>query len=58
MDKPEISSNQTFTLQVKHIGMLTDLADRTGKNKSELIREAIELLYTKPTEKVTAPQAA
>ena len=58
MDKPEISSNQTFTLQIRHIGMLTDLVDRTGKNKSELVREAIELLYKKPVEKSPATQAA
>lgn len=59
MDSIAISTNQTFTLQVLHVGMLADMAEKTGKNKSELVREAIELLFnTSKTIAVTAQTAA
>lgn len=38
---------QSFALTLAEIGMLSDLSKRTGENKSELVRRAIDLLYQK-----------
>lgn len=40
-----ISTNQTFTLQLEQVGKLADLALRTGMNKSEIVRLAIDEYY-------------
>lgn len=41
----EFAVAQSFTLYMVQIGELSDLQQRTGQNRSELVRQAIDLLY-------------
>jgi predicted DNA-binding protein len=43
----EISVPRTYTITLAEEGRLEDLSKATGKNKSELVREAINLLFEK-----------
>lgn len=44
--------NQAFTVQIRHVGMLSDLKERgLGKNASEIVRKAIEHYYKSLTPK-------
>lgn len=36
---------QSFSLTLAHVSMLAQLAESTGKNKSEVVREAIFKMY-------------
>jgi hypothetical protein len=41
------SQLSSFTLDTLSIGQLSDLALKLNRNKSDLVREAIDLLYAK-----------
>lgn len=43
----ELKINQSFTADMEHIGKLAELKQRTGKNVSKIIREAIDEYYAK-----------
>jgi Arc/MetJ-type ribon-helix-helix transcriptional regulator len=47
----------TFSLKMSQIAMISDLVARTGKNRSELAQEAVELLFAKYEEKEPQPEA-
>jgi predicted urease superfamily metal-dependent hydrolase len=47
MDSSEMVVSHTLALSLGHIAKLRDLAIRTGKNRSELAREALDDLYAK-----------
>lgn len=48
-DPEEYSVTKTFSLKIKHVGMIRALAVQTGKSQAELLREAIEMLYERVT---------
>ena len=41
----EMAFSQTFSLKMEHVGKVSDLAQRLGKSRSEIVRRAIDLLY-------------
>lgn len=42
----EIIVNKSFTIALKHVGMIADLVARQiGKNDSAIVRQAIEVFY-------------
>jgi len=44
-DIQNLVATKNFSLTIRHIGLLRDMEDRTGKSASELARVALERLY-------------
>jgi len=47
----------TYSLKLDHIAMVTDLAERTGKNRSQIVQEAIAHYYDVMDDPIKLPDA-
>lgn len=47
----EMAFSQTFSLRMDQVAKISDLAQRLGKSKSEIVRRAIDLLYQAESQK-------
>jgi Arc/MetJ-type ribon-helix-helix transcriptional regulator len=50
MVRKVFSVNKTYSLTMLHINKVIDMSLASGKSQSEVIREAVDLLYSKKTD--------
>lgn len=45
MDTQDITLTKTYTITLREENMLTSIGEKTGRKKSDIVREGIELVY-------------